>query len=251
MDVIKEVKRYVKRYRGEKGIIGKSELGEDIEYFAVEKTPYPKVICVFSIHAREYITAYLSIDLANDFIKNGKVGKVYFVPLCNPDGVKIALKKNPLYKANARGVDLNVNFDARWGKGLKNVKKAGAENYIGDSPFSESETKALRDFTFQVSPNATLSFHSKGEEIYYGFYEKTTEKDKRLATILGKVSGYAVKTTIGSAGGYKDWCVDSIGISAFTVEVGSDALSHPIGKEHLKEIADKTRGLIAALTENL
>ena len=251
MNVIKEVREYVKNYRGEKGVIGKSLLKQNIEYFAVEKTPFPKVICVFSIHAREYITAHLSLVLAEDFKKRGKKGKVYFVPIANPDGVRIALNKNPLYKANARGVDLNVNFDARWGRGEKNVFTSGAENYIGTRPFSESETKALRDFTLKVSPEATLSFHSKGEEIYYGFYEKTTEKDKRLAQILGKVSGYKVKTTFGSAGGYKDWCVDKLGVSGFTVEVGSDALSHPIEKKHLKEIAEKTRDLIIALTENL
>ena len=62
--------------------------------------------------------------------------------MTNPDGVALALGglssvKEPsradflrglnggedfsLWKANANGVDLNVNFDARWGAGIKNV----------------------------------------------------------------------------------------------------------------------------------
>ena len=67
--------------------------------------------------------------------------------MVNIDGVEIAINNKPLYKANANGVDLNVNFDAKWGSGESNLTTINDENYIGKHPFSESETKALRDFT--------------------------------------------------------------------------------------------------------
>ena len=137
MTVIKELKRFYKKFKGEKGVIGRTQNNAKIYYFALKKTEYPKIIITYSIHAREYITTYLALNQIKDFARFGKRGCVYFVPMINIDGVKKALSKNPLYKANARGVDLNVNFDARWGKGEKNVRVKGAQNYIGTHPFSE------------------------------------------------------------------------------------------------------------------
>ena len=251
MNIIKTVNKYFEKTRFEKGVIGFSELNEPIYYFAVEKSPSPVIIVQSAIHAREYITAYLSLYLTEDFFRRGNRGKVYFIPVVNPDGVKIALKENPLYKANGRGVDLNVNFDAGWGTGEKNVKSAGAENFIGKFPFSESETRALRDFTLLIKPDATLSFHSKGEEIYYGYKESATKKDEMIANALGRYSGYAVKKSAGSAGGYKDWCVDKLKIPAFTVEVGNDKLSHPLSKSALKDVIEKNKDTLIILTELL
>lgn len=249
MDIIKTVEKYYEKTACEKGIAGYSEFNKPIYYFAVEKSPSPVIIIQSAIHAREYITAYLSLYLAEDFKKRGKKGKVYFIPIANPDGVNIALNDNPLYKANGRGVDLNVNFDADWGTGEKNVKTAGAENYIGEYPFSEYETKTLRDFTIKVMPDATVSFHCKGEEIYYGYKDLPCEKDERIAAALGRASGYAVLKSAGSAGGYKDWCVLKLKIPAFTVEVGSDSLSHPLDKTALKDIIEKNRETLIVLTE--
>ena len=105
-----------------------------------------------------------------EFEKHGKKGCVYFIPLVNPDGVEIVEKGKPLYKANAREVDLNVNFDADWGKGKYNQKFKGDANFIGEKPFSEPETIALKEFTLKVKPDMTFSYHSKGEEIYYSFF---------------------------------------------------------------------------------
>ncbi len=235
-----------------KGEIGISELGQSILYFKVKKTDYPVIISQYCIHAREYITSYLALRQIKDFIERGKRGTVYYIPMLNPDGVKIAMEKNPLYKANANGVDLNVNFDANWGTGEQNVRVKGAENYIGKYPFSESESKALRDFTLSVKPQMTLSYHSKGEEIYYEFFQKgkRKERDFYLAKIVENCTGYKIKSTLNSAGGYKDWCIQKLGISALTIEVGEDSLTHPIGKEHTQEIFNKNKDVIIRLTES-
>ena len=147
--------------------------------------------------------------------------------MLNPDGALISQTTFPLWKSNVRGVDLNCNFDAEWGSGRLNTKSRGGENCIGDYPFSEPETAALRDFTVKVRPYVTLSFHTKGEEIYWEFCGMG---DKRGAEIISRATGYKVKKIYGSAGGYKDWCIQKLKIPAYTVECGSDGLCHPIKK---------------------
>lgn len=249
MNVLEKLDKFYNGFALEKGVIGKTEKGKDIYYFLVEKSSYPTIICQYAIHAREYITTYLSMLQIQDYIENGSCGKIYFIPAVNPDGIEICLKGKPLYKANARGVDLNVNFNAKWGTGKSNTKIKGDQNYIGPYPFSESETKALRDFTLAVKPDVTISYHSKGEEIYYEFFQdkKQKEQDYKLAKIVADKTGYAIKSTPNSAGGYKDWCIEHLKIPALTIEVGSDKLSHPIGERYAKSIFNKNQGTLDLL----
>lgn len=253
MSIIKQVEDFYGKYSGEKEIIGYSVNNLPIYSFAVKKTARPIILVQGAIHAREYVTAKVILSLAKDFNKKANVGKVYFLPITNPDGVKIALYKDGKYKANAHGVDLNVNFPAKWGKGKSNVFVSGAENYVGETPLSEPETRALCDFTIKVKPDMTISYHSKGEEIYFEFNQrgKRLERDFYLASIASKITGYPIKSTKGSCGGYKDWCVQKLKIPALTIEVGDDRLSHPIGLEHEREITRKNIGVLKELTEGL
>ncbi len=244
MNILRLNKKVFKNFNGKKLVIGKSVFGHPILCYGVIKTPYPKAIIQASIHAREYITAYLTLKLISDFYKNGKQGSIYFIPIANPDGVEIALNKDGLYKANARGVDLNVNFDARWSTGSQNVKKRASENYIGEKPFSEPETMALRDFTLKIKPDYTISYHSKGQEIYYEFFQKDCACDLAFAKEIAQATGYQIKKTPNSAGGYKDWCIQELKIPSLTIEVGDDKLSHPIKKAHLREIYKQNKGII-------
>ena len=252
MDIFERLNCYYENFNGEKGIIGKSWLKVPLYYIAVKKSEYPKIIFQYSIHAREYITCYLALKQIDRFLEFGKNGTAYFLPMLNPDGVKIALEENPLYKANFNRVDLNVNFDARWGTGIKNVNNPATENYIGKSPFSEPETRALRDFTLKICPNMTVSYHSKGEEIYWEFHqeEKCKKRDFAFAMAVSRLTGYSVKETPNSAGGYKDWCVEKLKIPALTIEVGDDRLVHPIGEEQLDKIYKKNEKVVEYLTEN-
>ncbi|MCL2797889.1 MAG: hypothetical protein FWD58_07540 [Firmicutes bacterium] len=178
-------------------------------------------------------------------------GGIYFIPMCNPDGntliakglcgIRSAELRQPLceilknknralFKANARGVDLNVNFDAGWGTGRQNTREAGCENYIGPHPFSEPETKALRDFTLAVCPAATVSYHCIGRELYWEFGQSgdTRARDLAIAKFLNERLGYKIAPDDGtSAGGYKDWCIEALGIPSFTIELVSDEHTHP------------------------
>lgn len=253
MNVLVELDNFYKRFTGEKFSIGKSYCNRDIYCFKIEKTKSPIIIVQYAIHAREYVTTYLAMRQIKQFVKEARFGTVYFIPAVNPDGIYISLYKKPLYKANARGVDLNVNFDARWGTGKSNKRKVGDSDFIGMHPFSEPETLALRDFTISVKPNATISYHAKGEEIYWQFFQpcKDALRDENYAKRLSNVTGYAVKRTPNSAGGYKDWCIEKLKIPAFTIEVGKDSLSHPIGKKNVKDVYKKNKKVITTLIDLL
>lgn len=252
MDVLSEVYDYYRSFSGEKGIFGRSERGRPLIYFKLGRGS-PVLLAQYAMHAREYVTAYVALRQADDLLRRDPCGTAYILPLVNPDGTEMCLNGAPLWKANADGVDLNVNFDARWGTGAKNTRDAGAENYIGTAPFCAAESAALRDFTLSVAPDMTLSYHAKGEEIYWYFYqdEQRAERDRAFAELVAGLTGYALKTPTGSAGGYKDWCVETLKIPALTLETGSDALSHPIGKQHAEKIFYENRQVIPELLSAL
>lgn len=238
MDIYSQVEGFYRSYEGEKEIIGKSYLGRNI-YAFFSGGGRVKGICQYAIHAREWRTALLGLEHIRYGVDGGGV---WFIPLLNPDGallcqrgissVKDGQIKNRLlkingsgdfsaWKANASCVDLNVNFSARWGTGKSNVFAEAAANYVGKSPFSEAESAALRDFTLRVQPNFTISYHSSGGEVYWYFNQPVSAgiRDKKIASALSKSCGYPLKYTFGSAGGYKDWCIEKLKIPAFTVEI--------------------------------
>lgn len=221
--VYNDIKDFYASYKQRKCVIGYSFQGREIFAFHTGESTGKQFISVYAVHAREWITAYLAVR----HLKIGTSVGGWIIPLLNPDGAQISQTKYPLWKANARGVDLNCNFDAEWGTGRLNTRVRSGENCIGDYPFSETETLALKNFTERVHPAVTLSWHTKGEEIYWLFGGKG---DLAGAELLSAATGYRHKIIYGSAGGYKDWCLSKLDIPSYTIECGSDSLNHPIKK---------------------
>lgn len=269
MDIYQIVSNFYESVDTEKMVIGKSVLGRKLYAFKIGDGS-PVGIAQYAIHGREYVTSHLALK---HFECGVFKGSFWLVPLANPDGAllsqvglasvkgqkerKTLLSLNggsedfSLWKANARGVDLNVNFAARWGTGAKNVFKAGAENYIGEKPFSEPETLALKNFTKKIKPDYTVSYHTKGEEIYWYFYQsmRTCPRDKSLALSLSRSTGYPLAYAKGSAGGYKDWCIQAFNIPSFTIEAGDDQLCHPLGEEAIEDIIKKNENTLYDLSK--
>lgn len=241
---------------------GKSVLGKNILATHVGSFDGVQILIQGGIHAREYISTLLMIEQARylnalDLVKNGGI---YFIFLTNPDGAEIVLDgidsvpcditKQYLslanngfdfsqYKANINLVDLNTNFDADWGTGGQNVRCPNTENFIGFYPESEREVISLVNFTRQVRPSLTISYHSKGEVIFYGFpgqSEQDLSRDRAIGEELSATTGYPLVFTENSAGGYKDWCIQKLQIPSYTIEVGDVDIPHPIGEEYLPEI---------------
>ncbi len=229
--------------------IGQSVLGNDI-LCAETGAGDPKIIVTGGIHARENVSARLVARQAFDAAGRRLPGRIYFVPMLNPDGALLIEKGAgiagegaarlieinggstdfSLWKANIRAVDLNVNFDARWGTGASNIRYPAPANYIGPEPFSEPETRAIAAFTVRVGADLTLSYHALGREIYWYFYQKRYY-DRDLATaeyIDEQLKIYRLgEDRTDSAGGYKDWCVAKLLIQAFTIELVG-AGTHPL-----------------------
>ncbi len=230
------------------GSIGKSYKGRIIPYIHVGGYTGNRIIVIAAIHAREHVTSWIALCQACEILKNcsGEDG-FYFLPCVNPDGVEIAFGTDEaplwydgdpgLYKANARGVDLNVNFNAGWGTGKSNRFSVSGENYVGEYPLSEPESKALAKFTSEVMPSATVGYHSKGREIYYEYKlpERLKKRYRVIAEKLSAVTGYKIVENLPSAGGYKDWCQEKLRIPAFTIEIGDDSLAHPLSEKQVKE----------------
>jgi g-D-glutamyl-meso-diaminopimelate peptidase len=230
--------------------IGMSERGLDI-WCAQVGNGNTKIVVTSAIHARENVTALLTLMQAEYLLSQEIDCTIYFVPMLNPDGAMLIEKGTvgeqkltqrlveinggsndfSLWKANANAVDLNVNFDARFGKGSQNVFHPSSQNYVGEMAFSESETCALRDFTLHIQPHSTLSYHAKGRVLYWYFHQQDSIKrrDKKIARKLNRFLEYDLgKDYTDSAGGYKDWCIEKLKIPAFTIEIGKDEYSHPL-----------------------
>ena len=248
--------------------IGKSTLGKNILATHLGSFNGPQVIIQGGIHAREYISTLLMVEQAKYLNKTGRItnGGIYFVFLTNPDGAEIVLdglRNVPceitkqylllanggsndfsLFKANINLVDLNTNFDADWGQGGQNIRCPNTEDFIGFYPNSEREVNNLINFTNKNRPYLTISYHSKGEVIYYGFSgesESDMNRDRLIGEQLSKVTGYPLLATENSAGGYKDWCIRNLKIPSYTIEIGREELPHPIGEENLPEIFEQNK----------
>lgn len=268
-DLLNEVQQFC-NHGVETGIVGESELGQAIPYVFVGQKNGNYMIVQGAMHAREHLTALVVVCLAKRLVANPNLalnGGIYFVPMTNPDGVRLcqeglswitddSVKDElvdinsgdtdfSLWKANARGVDLNVNFDADWGNGKQNVFDPAPQNYVGAAPCSACETQALTEFTLRIKPCVTLSYHLKGEEIYWQFNQSARRqfRDRKYAQAISTYTGYNLVSQRGSVGGYKDFCVDKLHIPAYTIEVGSDDYPHPFPYGQLSNIVKQNEDL--------
>ena len=247
-------------------IIGKTKFNRKI--FAVEKIlnkSFSIAIFIASVHARENIATDLIFEMIERNLFN-HIDKfnISFIVMANPDGVCLqsgglsefpkewqnkliemnyGLKDFSLWKANAFGVDINNNFDARWGTNI-NSNIPASHGFVGEKVFSENESKAIADYTKKMNPFITISYHTKGEEIYFNFFQDKNRliRDEKIARRFSESTGYKiVNVETSSSGGYKDWCVEKLKIPALTIELGSDELVHPITEESLEEIFEKNK----------
>ncbi len=247
--------------------IGKSEEGREIPVLRIGKhNAKQHVLVQGAIHAREHMTAWLIMALADFWLTNGITDYAdicyHLIPMTNPDGVVIsqsgklndtqvmiynhdlqvgnttesAKKYATRWKANGLGTDLNRNFPSGW-EYLNEVSSPSSQLYPGSTPFSAAEAAALRDYTLRYSFNSTISYHAYGSIIYYeyGMKQPVNQQSYSLAKDVQTVTGY---TPVGSdslsGGGYKDWVMDALGIPSLTIEIGSQAA--PLAERELYSV---------------
>lgn len=183
------------------------------------------------------------------------------VPVVNPDGVELATRgpaavgvpeaqlrtmlgrngwnRFALWKANVRGVDLNRQYDAGWSSLRQVVDGPAAAFYPGVRPATEPEVRAMIALTRMLRPCATLAYHTAGEEIYwyFGQTDERLRRDRALAEGLARLTGYRLipeddRSAYG--GGYTDWVIATLGVPAFTIEVGREP--HPVDRRQFARI---------------
>lgn len=189
------------------------------------------------------------------------------VPCVNPDGVEIQLKgyetagkyqqlvKNvsggntSSWQANARGVDLNHNFNAGWDELHLREQELGIigaspTRYGGIYPESELEVKALTTLCESYFFDYVFAFHSQGEEIFWHFGENTPENSQEIANKLAKLSSYNVgmPEQIATGGGFKDWFIQKHKRPGFTIEVGRG--KNPLPLSDLCNIYNKIKKML-------
>ena len=131
------------------------------------------------------------------------------------------------WKANLAGVDLNLNYPARWEtarriKAEKGFDRPAPRDYPGEHPLDQPETAVLAAYASCIRPDVMLALHTQGRVIYPGPKETTPEGSEALAQALAAASGYAVEDVPAESAnaGFKDWFLQRFHRPAFTVECG-------------------------------
>lgn len=231
-----------------------------------------RVLYVGAHHGMEWITSLVLTHFLEELCEvietKRRVNGIYpcdflngytlsIIPMLNPDGVEYQIhgvsEDNPLrerllemnggsedfssWQANARGVDLNHNYDAGFAEYKKleqeqGIKKGAPTRYSGECAESEPEVAALCNLIRFSSPwRGVMTLHTQGEEIFAPLC-KEGEKNEVTARRLSQLTGYRLCRAEGLAayGGLSDWCAEKLAVPAFTMECGRGKNPLPISQ---------------------
>ncbi len=257
-DMTSDLRQLASKYSGKMSLssIGQSYDDREIWCMRIGNASAKRCLVIdAAIHAREWKNTQVIMRQAEEILREYSDHRerfqnvcIYILPMDNPDGVTISqygyqgirnkkLKKlvkkighTRIWKANARGVDLNDNFPAGFKKSKK--KKATYAGYSGKKAASEKETKALMKFINAKKPDAVINLHSTGSVLYWNFNVSGTlyQQQTALADKIHYFNGYykmPKSSSTDAAGGFADWLVYKKGIPSVTVETGSVACPLP------------------------
>ncbi|HLF64557.1 MAG TPA: M14 family zinc carboxypeptidase [Saprospiraceae bacterium] len=227
---------------------------------ATTDEPEPEVLYTALHHAREpmsmmqmvYYMWYLLEGYGKDpeatYLLNNT--ELYFIPCLNPDGYLFNQIIEPdgggYWRKNMRdndndgefdenedGVDINRNYGYEWGADDKGSSgNPSSQIYRGPSPFSEPETRAVKEFVQQRDLFTALNYHAYGNFFIYPWgYTEELNPDLLLFENYGELfaldNGFSQGTsyeTVGypTNGCSDDWMYAEHGIYAMTPELGDE-----------------------------
>lgn len=268
----------------ETGSIGKSVMGKNLYYVRLGRGS-SEVSYNASHHANEAINTPLLMQFIENYCKAYAGGfsiegynirnlynltSIYIIPLVNPDGVDLVAYwpnyADPAYrtaaqlnrtgrplpsvwKANIRGVDLNLNYPALWDREKQEEIEQGItgpapRDYGGEAPLSEPESRAMYDFTRSHSFRIVIAYHTQGQVIYWQFQNLAPPQSLPIANQFAAISGYAVEPGTGEAAyaGYKDWFIQDFRRPGYTIETGTG--TNPIPITQLPLIYRQNQGIL-------
>ena len=146
--------------------VGSTVLGKDISALLVGNRDN-MIACIGAVHAGESgpeILLTLLDEILDDDPNAFDACGIAILPDVNADMRDVMAKGAPWYiRTNAKGVDLNRNFDASWSTTEYGYDLSTADyrspTYRGPYPHSEPEVRAVVDFIELVKPRALFSFH--------------------------------------------------------------------------------------------
>lgn len=222
--------------------------------------PKPVLTVVAALHANEMATVEVALRFSAALLEGYAVdptstmlldaNEIVVVAVANPDGRALPTPTRKTttraYHPSCFGVDLNRNFPFAWGAVARSDSPC-ATNYLGPAPASEPETQALmallgglypdRAFTGMepVAPDTSgvlISLHTFGDLVLYPWAQTPEAAPNksglaRLAGVFGVLTGYTPLSAYElypHAGRFDDWAYATLGVAAFTFEIGSSSM---------------------------
>jgi len=222
----------------------------------------PAILYVACHHAEEILGVEICMYMINDLTGKYNIDsaitywidnrEIWIVPLLNPEGHKIVMDEidttwrknkrdnnnNGIFDLDYDGVDLNRNYDFYWSQG--GSPEPTSEYYRGSSPFSENETRAIRDLVFSQHFVFCNTYHSArtglGEVIYFpwrwsGGYSPDFPFILQVADSMSKRiikdngSGhYLIMPGYGLDGKTRNWLYGVHGTFTYCVEVSTTTI---------------------------
>lgn len=199
-------------------------------------------------HGNEYMSAELPLNLALLLVQNYSTDptitelvdnrEIWIIPMVNPDGREAGTRYN------AHGIDLNRNY-----------------GYMPESatPYSEPETRAMRNNALQNNFVLSLSFHCSGDIVNYVWnYKHQRVPDNTTVEFLSEqygshngywvVEGYDWYQTLGDC---NDFSYGTRGDMDWTIEVQDSNIPQAwdLNREAMLEIIDAANmGLTGVVT---
>lgn len=240
------------------GELGKSVLGRSVFILQLGE-PRERVLYAAGFRGTDWAGTLLLLAFASELcraldtgarisdidVRRALLGRgILFVPCLNPDGMEIALHGSAAarelagcvngldgdtsaWQANARGVDLNHNFDAGWYilrqlESLAGINGPGPSRFGGDAPESEPETRLLTGLCRRVKLRHAVAFSGAGKTISWKYGKFTPDRSQLMAKILSVTSGYEPEEGAGlcSHGTFQDWMIEELHKPAFTIHPG-------------------------------
>ncbi len=267
-------------------LFGNSVLGENIFVIKLGKGP-KQVFYSASIHANEWITSPLLMKFVEDYAiaysNNGELYgysirklfdscSIFIMPMVNPDGVNLvtnSIMQNSTsyqralnisnnypsisfpngWKANIRGVDLNLQFPAGWEQARQIKYSQGfvspaPRDFVGYGPLTEPESLAIYNFTLSHDFKLVIAYHTQGKEIYWNFQNINPPRGLEIARKFASSSGYTIENVPfnSSFAGYKDWFIQNYARPGYTIEAGIG--QNPLPISQFDEIYNDNLGIL-------
>lgn len=213
-------------------------------------TQQPAVLITSGQHSRELppvqITSRFIHLLTESYGTDPAITKlvdtrdIWVVPLVNPDGRTHVEKGDAMWRKNrrdnadgSRGVDTNRNADDHWSQG---VDDGGSDSFRGSAPFSEPESRAIRDLANQQKFKIALDFHCYGGMIlwppgYSNGLSRDDEAFRRIGNRMAKPGNYRAgtiaQTIYKTYGDMATWMYSTHGTLAYGIELNDGRFNPP------------------------